>query len=150
MSHSSTDSMADRIGERLGVLGRSLGEREAEHADSLARAADAAGRFRAVVAAAMDRFHEAAAAAGAPQLKVEVSEPRTDDKHLRSVEFELRRGKHVGVVTVKSRGDVTLVGPFRQGKTEGPCRSIPIDAEREIEGALGDFLVSFVEEAATP
>ena len=107
-------------------------------------------RLRGIVTGALEHFHEAVESAGAPALRVEVSEPRIDDKHLRAIEFELRRGKHTGVVTVKSRGDVTLVGPFRQGKTEGPCRSFPIEAEREIEGALGEFLTRFLEEAATP
>jgi len=51
---------------------------------------------------------------------------------------------------VKCRGEVTLVGPFRLGKAEGPCRSFPIDADAEIERALGDFLCAFVEEATSP
>ncbi|MEN8182314.1 MAG: hypothetical protein ABFS46_07245, partial [Myxococcota bacterium] len=62
----------------------------------------------------------------------------------------LRRGRHQAIVTVKSRGEVTLVGPFRSGKTEGPCRSFPYDAEEELHKALGDFLERFLEEAATP
>jgi hypothetical protein len=45
---------------------------------------------------------------------------------------------------------VTLVGPFRQGKDEGPCKSFPIDAEAEIEPALGEFLARFLREAASP
>jgi hypothetical protein len=51
---------------------------------------------------------------------------------------------------VKSRGEVTLVGPFRDGKTEGPCKSFPFDAESELHDALGDFLEAFLEDAATP
>jgi hypothetical protein len=81
---------------------------------------------------------------------VELSEPRPDDKHLRSVQFDLRRGRHQAIVTVKSRGEVTLVGPFHAGKSEGPCKTFPFDAEVEIEKALGDFLERFLEEAATP
>ena len=75
---------------------------------------------------------------------------RLDEKHVRAIEFEVRRGRHAGVVTVKSRGDVTLVGPFRTGKTEGPCRTFPWDAKDDICNALGDFLLRFLEEAATP
>ena len=45
---------------------------------------------------------------------------------------------------------MTLVGPFHAGKQEGPCKSFPFDAEAELEAALGDFLESFVAEAATP
>ena len=45
-----------------------------------------------------------------------------------AVEFELVRGRHCAIVTAKSRGEVTLVGPFHKGKNEGPCRSLPFDA----------------------
>ena len=51
---------------------------------------------------------------------------------------------------MKSRGQVTFVGPFRSGKTEGPCRSFPLDAAREIEDGLAVFLEEFLEQAATP
>jgi hypothetical protein len=81
---------------------------------------------------------------------VEVGELRVDDKHLRAMEFELRRGRHRAIVTAKSRGEVTLVGPFRAGKAEGPCKSFPFEAPEELRRALGDFLERFVEEAATP
>jgi len=66
------------------------------------------------------------------------------------VEFELRRGRHRAIVTAKSRGEVTLVGPFRAGKVEGPCKSFPLEAQEELHLALGEFLEQFVEEAATP
>jgi hypothetical protein len=66
------------------------------------------------------------------------------------VQFDLRRGRHVALVTVKSGGEVTLVGPFRTGKTEGPWLSFPVDAETELRAALGDFLERFLDEAATP
>jgi hypothetical protein len=135
--------------ERLAGLGRSLGDREAPHAAALAAARERAVSLRRAVAAGLDAFHGAAAAC-APELRIELSEPHLDDKHVRSVEFELRRGRTRAIVTVKSRGEVTLVGPFHAGKTEGPCKTFPFDAEVEIEKALGDFLESFLEEAATP
>jgi hypothetical protein len=131
-------------------LGRELGQREAAHREALARARERAEALRAEVAAALERFHAAVEAAGAPQLRIELGEIRVDDKHLRAVEFDLRRGCHRGIVTAKSRGDVTLVGPFQAGKVEGPCLSFPFDAEAELRRALGDFLGRFVEEAATP
>ena len=91
-----------------------------------------------------------AAGAGAPHLRVDLSETRIDDKHVRAVEFELSRGRYRAIVTAKSRGEVTLVGPFRTGKVEGPCASFPFDAGDEVDAALGDFLTRFLEEAATP
>jgi hypothetical protein len=54
------------------------------------------------------------------------------------------------VITVKSKGEVTLVGPFSAGKKEGPCRSFPVEDREEIEDALADFLASFLQEAASP
>jgi hypothetical protein len=43
-----------------------------------------------------------------------------------------------------------MVGPFRVGKTEGPCRSFPVTAEAEIEVALEELVLSFVQEAVRP
>ena len=73
-----------------------------------------------------------------------------EDAAVRAVEFDLARGRHRAIVTVKARGEVTLVGPFHAGKTEGPCKSFPLAAEDEIRKALGDFLERFLTEAATP
>jgi len=131
-------------------LGRSLGARESAHREALVASRSIAEKLRGQVAAALDSFHGQAAAGGAPHLWIELGEIRVDDKHIRALEFDLRRGRHRAIVTVKSRGDITLVGPFRDGKVEGPCRSFPFESERELADALGDFLESFIEEAATP
>ena len=138
------------LGERLEELGRELGAREASHAEGLAEARSRAEALRGDVADALERFHAAVDKAGAPQLALTVSAVRVDDKHLRAYEFELSRGRHRAIVAVKSRGEVTLVGPFRTGKTEGPCRSFPLSPSDEFDEALASFLVSFVEDAATP
>lgn len=138
------------LGARLAALGRTLGEREAAHRRDLEAARTCAESVRRTVADGLARFHEAAAGAGAPHLKVELSDIRIDDKHLRAVEFDLVRGRHKAVVVAKSRGELTLVGPFHVGKAEGPCRSFPFDARPDIEQALGAFLERFLEEAATP
>ena len=138
------------LGRRLEELGRELGEREVSHANGLAQARSRTEELHREVSDALGRFHAAADKAGAPHLVLEVSAVRVDDKHLRSYEFELFRGRHRAIVTVKSRGEVTLVGPFRSGKTEGPCRSFPLSPSAEFDEALASFLVSFVEDAATP
>ncbi len=143
----------DDLAERLARVGSGLGRREAGHAEGLGRARRFAEALRARVESALEHFHQAASAAGAPHLRVELSEIRLDDKHLRAVQFELSRGRHRAIVVAKSRGDVTLVGPFRSGKQEGPCLTFPMDAGAELdgpEGALGRFLEKFLEEAATP
>jgi hypothetical protein len=136
--------------DRLAAAGTLLGAREAVHRAGLDEAQHRCDALRELVLDAVDAFHAAAAAAGAPHLRIDVTPVRLDEKHVRAIEFEVRRGRHAGVVTVKSRGDVTLVGPFRTGKTEGPCRTFPWDAKDDIRSALGDFLLRFLEEAATP
>ena len=138
------------LGERLEALGREIGSREAPFRDDLTRARGVAERLRERVAQALGRFHRAAAEAGAPQLEAIVSDTRADDKHLRAVQFDMARGRYRAIVTVKARGEVTLVGPFRAGKDEGPCRTFPIDSDGEIDAALAGFLERFLEEAATP
>jgi len=150
---SSVSSVAPASGElrrRLEEIGRHVGTQEAAHAAALEEARRRADALRAMVAHALDGFHAATAASGAPHLRVELGRTRLDDKHIRAVEFELRRGRHVGIITVKSRGEITLVGPFHAGKKEGPCVTFPFAAERELLQALGSFLERFLAEAVTP
>ena len=142
--------LGERLRSRLELAARRLGARESGHGETRAAAQRHAEGLRSAVAFALEGFNKTAAEAGAPQLRIEVSPLRVDDKHIRSVEFELRRGRHVAIVTVKSRGETTLVGPFRAGKVEGPCASFAFGAHDELGAALGDFLERFVEEAATP
>jgi hypothetical protein len=139
-----------KLGDKLEELGRSLGEREAAHRGDLEEAWRKAQQLHEVVTTGIGRFVASAEAAGAPRLEIVIGEPRTDDKHIRAVEFELRRGRHAAIVTAKSKGEVTLVGPFHIGKVEGPCRSFPFSAAAELDVALSEFLVGFLEEAMSP
>jgi hypothetical protein len=150
MSPHPPEAGAAGLANRLEKLGRSLGEREASHRAGLSEARACLERLRSQVAAALDRFHAAAAAAGAPQLRIQLSEVRDDDKHLRAAQFDLTRGRYRAIVTARSRGEVTLVGPFHAGKTEGPCLTFPLDGGEDLSGALEGFLERFLEEAATP
>jgi hypothetical protein len=150
MSDPPAPESAIDFGDRFERLGRTLGEREAEHARKLEEARSCAEKLRSTVASALEDFHRAARDAGSPHLAIGLSDIRIDDKHVRAVEFELFRGRHRAIVTSKSRGEVTLVGPFRKGKTEKPCRTFPSDARQELRDALGEFLEKFLEEAATP
>ncbi len=138
------------LSERMEAAGTRLGAREALHHSALESARARAEVLHKQVAAALERFHEAAARAGAAHLRVELTPVRLDDKHVRAVEFELRRGRQVAIVTAKSRGDVTLVGPFRSGKTEGPCKTFAFDAGSEFDLALAEFLEQFLEESLAP
>jgi hypothetical protein len=138
------------LDERLEELGRLLGKREAPHAEALELARARAEELRADVARALAAFLDAASAMGAPHMDSEVSAVRVDDKHLHAFQFELRRGHHRAIVTVKSRPEVTLVGPFRIGKAEGPCRSFPLEHSDEFADSLADFMSAFVDQAASP
>ena len=138
------------LGERLEALGRELGARESAFREGLARARAVADKLRDRIEEGLGRFQRAAASAGAPHLFASVSETRVDDKHVRAVQFDVSRGRHHAIVTVKARGEVTLVGPFHAGKTEGPCLTFPLDAREDLNAALASFLERFLEEAATP
>jgi hypothetical protein len=123
--------------------------REKRHADELASAREKADALHHRVAEAVQRFNDLVAAE-APGLSVGVSAPRLDDKHAHAIQFDLERGRHRAIVTVKSKAEVTLVGPYRAGKAEGPCRTFPFSAADELDDALGDFLERFLEEATAP
>ena len=138
------------LSDRMEELGQTLGTREAEHSAALDAARDKAESLRATVCQAFSRFHSAAEKVGAAHLRIDVGPVRLDEKHVRAIEFDVTRGRYRTVITVKSRGEVTLVGPFRRGGDEGPCRTFPIDADAEIETALGEVLERFLEEATTP
>jgi len=149
-SKSSAAPCPGELRQRLEQIGRRVGAGEAAHRTALEEARRRADALREVVADALEGFHAAAAASGAPHLRIELGATRLDDKHIRAVEFEIRRGRQLGIITVKSRGEVTLVGPFRAGKNEGPCMTFPFVAERELLQGLGGFLERFLEEAVTP
>ena len=137
------------LNDRIEAIAHDVAKREATHSEAIAEARAKAEELHGRVEAAISRFNETLAKS-VPYLRVEVSPPRIDDKHLHAVEFNLERGRHRAVITVKSKGEVTLVGPFRSGKKEGPCRSFPVDDGEEIEDALGDFLERFLHEATSP
>lgn len=138
-----------RLNDRIKAIAEDLVKREAVHADAIDRARTKASELHDRVDTAIALFNEALGES-APYFQVELSPTRVDDKHLHSIEFNLERGRHRAVVTVKSKGVVTLVGPFRAGKKEGPCLSFPINEAEDIDDALGDFLERFLKEAASP
>ncbi|MCP3984471.1 MAG: hypothetical protein GY723_08775 [bacterium] len=134
--------------ERLAAKGRALALREEEHKPSLDEAQKRAEALRTRVDEALDGY--AQAIAGVPHLQVTLGPVRPDTKRVRAVEFEVSRGRHRGLFILKARGEVTLVGPFRSGKAEGPCKSLPWDAAAELDEAVAAFMESFLEEATTP
>ena len=137
------------LNDRMEAFARNVVDREALHVEDLAKARARADALHAQVSSAIERFNQVVSES-VTGLQVAVTPPRIDDKHLHAIEFDLERGRHRAVVTVKSKGEVTLVGPFKAGKNEGPCRSFPFAEEAELDSALGDFLERFLEEAAAP
>lgn len=145
----SSNSTSD-LDSRLAKLGQTLGARESAHSADLRAAREQLDSLRERIASALDGFHRAAERAGAPHLRIDLGDVRVDEKHLRAVEFDLTRGRHKAIVIAKSRGEITLVGPFRTGKAEGPCQSFPFASQASITSALAAFLEAFLEEAASP
>jgi hypothetical protein len=135
---------------RLISVGQRLAERELAHTVPLDEARRRALAIHENIADAVTAYNLEVESAGVPQLRIEQGPIRPDEKHLRSVQFDIKRGRHTAIVTVKSRGEITLVGPFRAGKSEGPCKSFPFESPAELSSALAPFLESFLEEAATP
>jgi hypothetical protein len=150
VAHPPSSNSGSDLDSRLALLGQTLGARESAHVADLQLARDQLDSLRERIAVALDAFHREAASAGAPHLRIDLSAPRVDEKHVRAVEFDLSRGRHKAIVIAKSRGEITLVGPFRTGKTEGPCQSFPFSAEAPLASALATFLEAFLEEAASP
>lgn len=144
---SSFGGIGVKLSEQLAERGRALAARETTVAEPVARARSCSQDLHALVAEALEAFHAACNAGGAGHLRVELSAPRIDDKHVHSVQFDLRRGAHRAIVTVKSKGEVTLVGPFRVGKVEGPCNRFSIDDRPDIEAGLATLLGEFVDQA---
>lgn len=135
--------------DRMQALATTVVEREQRHADDMRAAAEKLSSLRADVVSAMDRFN-AGVAQAVPHLRIDVSPIRLDEKHLHAHEFELARGRHRALVIAKSKGEFTLVGPYRTGKNEGPCRTFPFEAKADLDDAIIDFLERFIDEATAP
>lgn len=141
--------------EKLAARGRELAAREATQADALTRARVLADALHHRVSRALAAYEHAISSA--PWLSVVQGGVQQDDKHLHAFEFDVRRGRHRVIVVVKSRGDVTLVGPFHMGKDEGPCRRVGFKPDDAVDAptddmieALGEVLDRFLVEAAAP
>ncbi len=136
------------LSERLEGIGAELREREDGERDKFERTWERAREIHARVEAGLAGF--ARGAGDVEHLAVELSTPRNDDKHLHAVQFDASRGRHRVIATVKAKGVVTLVGPFKDGDTEGPCKRIDLDDDAAIDAGLEAVLVDFLEVAFAP
>lgn len=146
-----------QITQRALQRGREFGAREAEQVHALAEARQLAEEFRDRVEKIIASFQQGLGEAGATHLCDRslfcISPVSLDDKHIRAVGFSVQRGRYKICVVVKTKGSVTLVGPFHLGKKEGPCRKFAVPANEtarhELEAELVDLLHAFFDEAMT-
>lgn len=139
---------------RIEALAARIAAGEAGRAAARDRARRLAEEIHREVTGAVARFAEAARRAGAPHLDlVEVGPVEPDDKSIRAFQFVIRRGRTRAVVVSKDRGEVMLVGPFREGGDQGPCRPFHLDtpgADPDDPGrALEALLVELIEQACS-
>ncbi|MCP4035396.1 MAG: hypothetical protein GY733_00540 [bacterium] len=136
------------LAAKMEQIGARLAEREAGVADQMERVWKRAREIRMRVDAGLEGFRRGAG--DLAQLAVTLSEPRLDEKRLHAVQFDVARGRHRVIVTVKSKGVVTLVGPFKDGSQEGPCKRIDLDDDAAIDAGLEEVLAAFLEDAFAP
>jgi hypothetical protein len=132
---------------RFEALAEDLARQHGDLPRWLADARGAAEELRSQAQACIESFVSRARALGAEQLvDVTVSPVRPDQKHVDCVQFSVERGRSVLLCVAIGNaegGKMRLVGPFKQGKTEGPCGDYPLrgaELERGFEVRLLDLL----------
>ncbi len=135
---------------RFRKLAEELAARDPGLAARLRDAREAARELRELAFEAVEAFRERAAELGAPYLgNVEVSLVEPDEKHVDCVQFRVSRGRTelLCIAIAEGEGKVRLVGPFKRGKSEGPCADAPLRGP-EVERALEDRVERLLREAA--
>jgi hypothetical protein len=133
---------------RFAELARELAQRDRDLPAGLDAAARGAEALRAHAEACVEVFRAAAIAEGARHLADLVVGPvAPDEKHVDCVSFGVARGRFQVVCVAKARGAVTLVGPFKRGKTEKPCSDYGLEGA-EVRGALEDLLLRLIRVAS--
>jgi hypothetical protein len=139
--------MSDAPYERFRSLARELAERDREIPASIEAARSLALEVRARALEALEAFRTEALASGVPHLThLEVGPVEPDDKHVDALQVMIRRGRWELVCVAKSRGAVTLVGPYRRGKKEGPCVTLDGRGD-ELDRTLDERLFELLQEA---
>ena len=132
------------LNDRVEALARGLAERETKHIESIERAQQKAAELHHRVSSAIERFNEVVGAS-VPYLQVDVSAPRIDDKHLHAVEFDLERGRHRAIVTVKAKGGeyvkrLAINGPTTPIQLQVPTRPVEVKLNEHGEMLAHDTL----------
>ena len=135
---------------RIESLAREIAAREAGRAGSRAAAQRLAEELHAEVTAAVERFAATLRESGAPHLDlITVGQVEPDDKSIRAFQVKVCRGRWIGLIVTKDRGEIMLVGPFQRGADEGPCNPVLFaEGEPALEKARGPLerlLMSLIE-----
>ena len=136
--------------ERFEKLARELALRDRDLSESLRDAGAAAEERRTHALACIDAFAAAARAEGAEHLTdVAVGPLGTDAKHVDCASFTVARGRWKSVCVAKAapKAKVTLVGPFKKGQPEKPCRDVPLRGE-ETRAGLEELLLALLEQGS--
>jgi hypothetical protein len=117
----------------------------------LANARTGAEELRSQAQRCIDAFLRRARALGAEQLgSVSVSAVMPDEKHVNCVQFSIERGRSallcVAIANAEG-GKIRLVGPFKRGRTEGPCGDYPL-CGREVEAGLEQRMLDLLRQAS--
>lgn len=136
--------------ERFEKLARELSHRDRDLSAPLQDATAAAVELRAHAQACIDAFTAGARAEGAEHLTdVAVGAVGTDAKHVDCASFTVARGRWESVCVAKPapKAKVTLVGPYKQGTPEKPCRDVPLRGD-ETRAGLEDLLLALLEQGS--
>jgi hypothetical protein len=135
---------------RFEALAAELAGRQVGLPEQLALIREPAEQLRLQAERAVDAFRARARVLGAEHLThVTVSRLEPDQKHVNCLQFSIERGRHTLLCVAIANADggkIRLVGPFRSGKTEGPCAEHP-PCGPEVEAALEQRILDLLREA---
>jgi hypothetical protein len=133
---------------RFEQLAAALADRDRGVSSSLESVRPALEGLRAKALGAIEAFVRVARAHGGAHLTdIELSAVESDEKHVDCLQFKVARGRWELTCVGKSRGVVTLVGPYRRGGPEKPCAHFPLPSA-EADGTLQDLLLDLLREAS--
>ncbi len=134
------------------ALAQDLARLQSDLPGQLADVRAAAEELRKRAHECVEAFCRRARELGAHQLEhVEVSTVGPDDKHVDCVQFSVARGRTALLCVAIADGvggKVRLVGPFRQGKVEGPCGDYPLSGA-EVEAGLEQRMLDLLRAASS-
>lgn len=138
--------------DRIESLARELAARETRRITARRAAEERIHHLHDAAVAAVSSFDRIVGEEGASHLGLlRVGPVKPDDRSVRAFQFTIRRGRHRTIVITKDREDMVLVGPFKVGHLEAPCRTLHHqgnqDPSEQMESALEQLLVDLITES---